>query len=209
MNKLLFILFIILPSVLLAQSPNAPVSNASITPIDTTQTEPVKPPQSKDIDPTTGLNTGYYIGDNLSMVKGFSQFYKLMDAAGLTETFRSRGPITIFVPDDLALAKLSAAKTDSLLMHNNLPQLIALVSYHAIPGKLTLAKIAKQIDGKTGLATFTTLSGGKLYAKYDGNRNLILVDETGHQAIVTRDGIKQHNGLFNIIDTVLQPKNKL
>ena len=204
MNKLLLIIFIILPFALLAQSPNTP-----ITPLDTTQRDPIKPPQSKDIDPVTGLNTGYYIGDNLSMVKTFSKFYKLMDAAGLTETFRSRGPITIFVPGDEAFAKLSAGKTDSLLMHNNLPQLIALISYHAVPGKLTLANITKQIDGKTGIATFTTLSGGKLYAKYDGNRNLILVDENGRQGIITRDGIKQYNGLFNIVDTILQPKSKL
>ena len=204
MNKLLLIVFILFSTELVAQSPNAP-----ITPTDTTKRDPIKPPQSKDIDLATGINTGYYIGDNLSMVKAFSKFYKLMDVAGLTETFRSRGPITIFVPDDQAFAKLSAGKTDSLLMHNNLPYLIALVSYHAIPGKLTLGKIAKQIDSKTGVATFTTLSGGKLYVKYDNNRNLVLVDETGHQSIITRDGITQNNGLFNIIDTVLQPKNRL
>lgn len=209
MNKLLLIIFILLPSALLAQSPNAPVSNASVTPIDTNQRDPVKPPRSKKIDEATGLNTGYYIADNLSMAKNFSKFYKLMDAAGLTETFRSRGPITIFVPDDQALAKLSTGKTDSLLMTNNLPQLIALVSYHAISGKLTLRKIVKKIDGKTGIATFTTLSGGKIYARYDGNRNLVLVDETGRQSIITRDGIKQHNGLFNVIDTILQPKKRL
>ena len=204
MNKLLLIIFILFSSDLLAQSPNVP-----ITPLDTTQRDPIKPPQSKDIDPATGLNTGYYIGDNLSMVKGFSRYYKLMEAAGLVETFRSRGPITIFVPGDEAFAKLSAGKTDSLLMTDNLPELIALVSYHAIAGKLTLGNIAKEIDGKSGLATFTTLAGGKLYARYDSNRNLVLIDETGHQAIITRDAIKQNNGLFNIIDTVLQPKNKL
>lgn len=204
MNKLLLIVFILFSSTVWAQSPNVP-----ITPLDTTKRDPIKPPQSKDIDPATGLNTGYYIGDNVSMVKGFSSFYKLMDAAGLTETFRSRGPITVFIPTNEVLTKLSAGKTDSLLMTDNLPELIALVSYHAIPGKLTFGKIAKQIDGKTGLATFTTLSGGKLYAKYDGNRNFVLVDETGRQARITREGIKQHNGLFNVIDTVLQPKNRL
>ena len=204
MNKLLLIVFILFSSTVWAQSPNVP-----ITPLDTTKRDPIKPPQSKDIDPATGLNTGYYIGDNVSMVKGFSSFYKLMDAAGLTETFRSRGPITVFIPTDEVLAKLSAGKTDSLLMTDNLPELIALVSYHAIPGKLTFGKIAKQIDGKTGLATFTTLSGGKLYAKYDSNRNFVLVDETGRQARITWEGIKQHNGLFNVIDTVLQPKNRL
>ncbi len=203
MNKLLLIIFLFFSADLVAQSPNAP-----ITPTDTTKRDPIKPPQSKDIDPATGLNTGYYIADNLSMVKTFSKFFKFMDAAGLTETFRSRGPITIFVPDDEVMAKLSAGKTDSLLRINNLPELIALVSYHAIPGKFTLGKIAKQIDGKTGLATFTTLSGGKLYAKRDGSR-LVLVDETGHQSIITRDGIKQYNGLVNIIDTVLQPKKRL
>ncbi|RZA01856.1 MAG: fasciclin domain-containing protein [Sphingobacteriaceae bacterium] len=203
MKKLVLFLFIFLSGDLIAQSPNTP-----ITALDTTKRDPVKPPQSKDIDPATGLNTGYYIGDNLSMVKNFSRFYKLMDAAGLTETFRSRGPITVFIPGDEVMAKLSAGKIDSLLKMDNLPELIALVSYHAIPGKLTLGKMAKQIDGKTGLATFTTLSGGKLYAKRDGGR-LILIDETGNQSIITRNDIKQHNGLFSIIDRVLQPKERL
>jgi uncharacterized surface protein with fasciclin (FAS1) repeats len=209
MNKLLLIIFILFSTDIVAQSPNAPVSNAAILSIDTNQRDPVKPSQSKDIDPPTGLNTGYYIADNLSKVKIFSKFFKLVDAAGLTETLRSRGPITVFIPGNEVLAKLSAGKTDSLLSTDNLPELIALVSYHAVPGKLTLAKIAKQIDGKTGTATFTTLSGGKLYAKYDGNRNLVLVDETGHQGIINRDGIKQNNGLFYVIDTVLQPKKRL
>jgi uncharacterized surface protein with fasciclin (FAS1) repeats len=204
MKKLVLILFLFITTDLLAQSPNTP-----ITPTDTTQRDPIKPPQSEDIDPVTDLNTGYYIADNLSMVKGFSKFYQLMDAAGLTETFRSRGPITIFLPGNEVVAKLSAGKTDSLLRKDNLPKLIALVSYHAVPGKLTFRKIASQIDKKTGIATFTTLSGGKLYAKYDGGRNLILVDETGRESIITRDGIKQHNGLVNVIDTVLQPKNRL
>jgi uncharacterized surface protein with fasciclin (FAS1) repeats len=204
MKKLVLILFIFFTTDLLAQAPDIP-----ITPTDTTQRDPIKPPQSKDIDPVTGVNTGYYIADNLHLVKTFSKFFKLMDAAGLTETFRSRGPITVFIPTDEVLAKLSVEKTDSLLRTDNLPALIALVSYHSVAGKLTLRKIASQIDKKTGIATLTTLSGGKLYAKYDGNRNLILVDETGHQCIIARDGIKQHNGLFNVIDTVLQPKNRL
>lgn len=204
MNKLVAFILLFLPSVLWAQSPNVP-----ITPLDTTKRDPVKPPQSKSVDAATGLNTGYYIADNLSMVKTFSKFYKLMDAAGLTETLRSRGPITIFVPSDQVIAKLSASRMDSLLMKNNLPNLISLIAYHVVPGKLTLKKIAGQIDKKTGIATFTTLSGGKLYAKYDGNHNLMLVDETNHQSIITRDGIKQNNGIFNMIDTVLQPKNRL
>lgn len=208
MNKLFLILFVFLSTDLLAQSPNAPVSNASITPIDTTKKDPPKPPKSKDIDRETGINTGYYIADNIVLVKTFSNFFKMMDAAGLTETFRSRGPITIFVPGDDAFSKLSAGKMDSLYRMNNLPELIALVSYHAIPGKLTLAKMAKQIDGKTGLASFTTLSGRKLYAKRDGN-HLVLVDETGHQSIITKDEIRQHNGLFNVIDAILQPKEHL
>lgn len=202
MNKLLLFAFSLISGVVLAQSPNAP-----ITPLDTTKRDPIKPPQSNDIDPTTGINTGYAIPENLAKVS--ATFYKLTEAAGLAETLRSRGPITMFVPQEQAFTKLSKDKMDSLLRPGNMPQLIALVSYHAVPGKLTLRKIASQIDSKTGVATFTTLSGGKLYAKYDANRNLVLVDETGHQSIIAIDGIEQYNGIINIIDTVLQPKNRL
>ncbi len=93
-------------------------------------------------------------------------------------------------------------------MPDNLPLLIAFVTYHAIPGKLNFRKLAKQIDSKTRVATFTTLSGAKLKAKMVGS-NLILVDDTGHESTITKNDLPQINGFIHIIDTPLSPKNKL
>ncbi|MEO6632138.1 MAG: fasciclin domain-containing protein, partial [Mucilaginibacter sp.] len=201
MNKLLLITFLLLNSFgALAQV--APSTPTSI--VDSSKAKPiVKPP-----DVQTGMSVSKSISDNLFAASGYSRFYNALKSADLVETFMSRGPITVFIPDDAAFAKLSKGKVDSLLNPLNLPLLIAFVTYHAIPGKLSFKKIAKQIDKKTQVATLTTLSGSKLKAKIDGG-NLILIDDTGHQSIVTKTDMTQGNGYIHLIDIPLSPKNKL
>ncbi len=203
MLKLFTLLFLTLNSyILLAQiTPSTPTSIA--------EASMAKPAPIKGADPKTGMVPTYQIGDNVFLSTMGQSFYKALKAAGLEETLKSRGPITLFMPDDAAFAKLSKGKIDSLYRHDRLPQLIATISYHAIPGKLKVKDIAKKIDPKTGLAKFTTLSGGILYAKLDANHNIVLVDETGHQAIITQPELPQYNGYIHVIDTVLQPKDIL
>jgi len=203
MNKLILSALIILSSsTLFAQvAPSTPTSIA--------EASMAKPVPIKGADPKTGMVPNYLISDNVNLSTMGQSFYKALQAAGLEETFKSRGPITLFLPDDEAFAKLSKGKTDSLYRYNLLPQLIATISYHAIPGKLKVKDIEKKIDPKTGLARFTTLSGGILYAKLDANHNLILIDETGHQSKITQPELPQYNGYIHVIDIVLQPKDRL
>lgn len=203
MNKLLLSAFLLLTTGgLFAQV-------APATPNSIAEASMAKPVPIKGADPKTGMVPTYFIGDNILLAKMGSSFYKAVQAAGLQETFKSRGPFTLFLPNDEAFAKLSKGRTDSLYMVKYLPQLIALVTYHAIPGRMKKRDIEKKIDSKTGLATFTTLSGGKLYAKFDASHNLILVDETGHQSTIIQPDLPQYNGLIQVIDTVLQPKDRL
>ena len=54
------------------------------------------------------------------------------------------------------------------------------------------------------MATFTTVAGGKLMAKMDGN-TLVLTDEKGGMSRVTIADVKQSNGVIHVIDTVLMP----
>ena len=202
MNKLFsLILLLVTTCTLFAQrTPSTPSSIAD--------SSMAKPAAAKPINAETGMSVTKNISDNLLSAKNLSRFNKALISAGLDETFRSRGPITVFIPDDEAFAKLSAGKMDSLSRLSNLPQLIAVLSYHAVPGKLTANKIAGQIDSKTGVATLLTLSGSKLYAKIDGG-SIILVDDAGHQSKLTKADMQQKNGFIHIVDTVLLPKNKL
>lgn len=145
---------------------------------------------------------------NITRVKELSTFLKIMQAAGLTETFISKGPVTLFVPTNSAFAKLSAGKLDTLLMPEHKYDLIALITYHAIAGKITSKDIAHQISANNGLATFTTLTGNRLTAKIDANRNIVLVDENGGQSIISKFDIEQNNGLIHLVNAVLIPKFK-
>jgi len=53
-----------------------------------------------------------------------------------------------------------------------------------------------------------TLSGSKIVAKIDSNRNIVLYDETGGQSIINQFDIPQSNGVMHLITQVLIPKDK-
>ncbi|HEY9533777.1 MAG TPA: fasciclin domain-containing protein [Mucilaginibacter sp.] len=138
----------------------------------------------------------------------FWSFYRAIKFANLSETIRSRGPLTVFAPDNDAFAKMPPGKMDSLLDVKRRPDLIAMVTYHVIPGLLKAKDIIHEINAHNGTATFTTLTGNKLMAKLDSNRNIVLIDENGGQSVISKFDIPQNNGVIHIITAVLMPKFK-
>lgn len=161
----------------------------------------------KKADGTTMLSTND-VATNISRDKELSTFNGIIQVTGLSETFKSKGPITVFAPNNQAFANLSKGKLDTLLMHERKYDLIAMVTYHALPGIVTARDIARAISSGKGTATFITLTGSKLTAKLDSNRNIILVDENGRESIVSKFDIQQSNGLIHSINGVLIPKFK-
>lgn len=146
---------------------------------------------------------------NISSASNTKTFYRFIKKANLSRTYTSRGPITIFVPDDEAYNDLPAGKLDSLLKPAHIWDLTDLVTYHAICGKLKVRDIEKQINHQKGMATFTTLSGSKLSARIDSNNNIVLIDGSGGKSTITRADIEQNNGLIHIVNKVLVPKHRL
>lgn len=163
--------------------------------------------KAKFIDGVQMLSTNDII-ENLSLSKKHSILLKALDYAGLIETFKSKGPITIFAPDNNAFEKLSPGKLDSLLQPANKYELSYILTYNAIAGRLTSKDIAKKININKGGVTFTTISGGKLVAKIDSNRNIVLIDENGGKSIIQHFDIPQSNGMLHTINAVLMPKPK-
>src|SRR4051812_26769998 len=119
----------LLSAFLLLATSNLFAQVAPATPNSIVEADKAKPVPVKGADPKTGMVPTYLIGDNILLAKMGGSFYKATKAAGLEETFKSRGPITLFLPNDEAFAKLSKGKIDSLYQKAYLPQLIALVSY--------------------------------------------------------------------------------
>jgi uncharacterized surface protein with fasciclin (FAS1) repeats len=125
----------------------------------------------------------------------FNTLVAALQAAGLTETLKGAGPFTVFAPTDEAFKKLPAGTLDALLKPENKQQLVEVLTYHVIAGKV----MARDVKGKT--ATPTTIEGDAL--AIDGTKKGVMVDN----AAVTSADVRASNGVIHVIDTVLLPKS--
>jgi len=123
----------------------------------------------------------------------FQTLVTAVKAAGLVETLKGDGPFTVFAPTDDAFAKLPAGTVEDLLKPENKEKLVAVLTYHVVPGKIMSSDIA----GKT--AEVETVQGSKL--SVDATKG-VKVDE----ANVTSADIETSNGVIHVIDTVVLPK---
>jgi uncharacterized surface protein with fasciclin (FAS1) repeats len=161
--------------------------------------------KTKIVGGATMISTNDVIA-NISKSKDHTTFTRAVETAGLTETLKTKGPITVFAPTNKAFEKLSTGRLDTLMKRSHNEELTKLLSYHVISGKYTAKEMAKEINNKKGEAVFTTLSGGKLRARINENRNIVLLDESGNQCVITQLDVEQNNGIIDVTDTVLIPK---
>ena len=91
----------------------------------------------------------------VKVAAGAGQFNTLVaavKAGGLVETFNGTGPFTVFAPTDEAFAKLPKGTVENLLKPENKEQLVAVLTYHVVPGKIMAADVAtgeaKTVNGK-------------------------------------------------------------
>lgn len=138
---------------------------------------------------------------NLSKSSNYTVFVAMLGASGLTETLKS-GTYTVFVPTDDAFKKLPAGTIDTLMKPAHGADLTKLINSYIVQGKLSSKDIARQIKAK-GQTGITTLSGSVLTAKINPDRNIVLTDENGNQAILSQFDIEQSNGLVDVITAPL------
>ncbi len=122
----------------------------------------------------------------------FKTLIKALDAAGLTETLKGPGPFTIFAPTDAAFDKLPEGKLDSLLKPENRNELVAILNYHVVPGRLNVAKVSD-------MPRLRTLQGSDLMVVSRGK------GVTVGGARITETDVMAGNGVIHVIDTVLTP----
>src|SRR5690242_21842579 len=58
-------------------------------------------------------------------------------AAGLVDTLQGPGPFTVFAPTNEAFAQLPKGTVDSLLRPEMKEKLVAVLTYHVVPGRLS------------------------------------------------------------------------
>ncbi len=123
----------------------------------------------------------------------FTTLVAAVQAAGLVETLEGEGPFTVFAPTDAAFAKLPEGTVEELLKPENKDKLVAILTYHVVPGKVTSADIA----GKTLEAD--TVEGQAV--SIDATDGVKVNDAT----VVSAD-VMASNGVIHVIDTVLMPE---
>ena len=122
----------------------------------------------------------------------FNTLAAALEAAGLVDTLKGDGPFTVFAPTDAAFAKLPEGTVESLLKPENRDQLVAILTYHVVAGKVKAADVVKLKEAKT----------------VNGQDVAITVADNGVQinnANVIKTDIGASNGVIHVIDTVILP----
>lgn len=126
-------------------------------------------------------------------------------AAGLVETLQGKGPFTVFAPTNAAFSGLPAGTVDGLLRPEARATLTKVLTYHVVSGNLDARAIMAAVTRGGGTAEFTTVSGGKLWARMNGPMNVVIRDEKGQWASISTYDVRQSNGVIHVIDRVLLP----
>ncbi len=133
------------------------------------------------------------IVDTAVSAGSFTTLVAAVKAAGLVDVLKGDGPYTVFAPTDDAFAALPAGTVESLLKPENKDQLVAVLTYHVVPGTVFSADLA----GKT-LAAKTVQGQSVAIDATNG----VFVDGA---RVISAD-IETSNGVIHVIDQVILPQ---
>jgi uncharacterized surface protein with fasciclin (FAS1) repeats len=154
---------------------------------DEKETEQVAP-EKETVDTATNDIVDTAIGAG-----NFSTLVTAVKAAGLVDTLKGEGPLTVFAPTDEAFAKLPAGTLEDLLKPENKAKLASILTYHVVSGKVMASDVVKLSEAKTVNGQSVAI------AVTDGT---VTVDAA---KVVTTD-IGCSNGVIHVIDSVILPK---
>ena len=123
----------------------------------------------------------------------FETLVAAVGAAGLVDVLKGEGPFTVFAPTDEAFAALPEGTVESLLLPENKDQLIAVLTYHVVPGKVMSTDILGQkLEAATaaGIPVAIVATMGSVMV--------------GGAKVITAD-IETSNGVIHVIDAVILP----
>lgn len=123
----------------------------------------------------------------------FNTLVAAVEAAGLVETLQGEGPFTVFAPTDAAFAALPAGTVEDLLKPKNKDQLVSVLTYHVVPGKVMAADLAgKALEAETVQGTTVDIDATGGGVEVDG------------ASVVSAD-VEASNGVIHVIDAVILP----
>lgn len=122
----------------------------------------------------------------------FETLVAAVQAAELVDTLKGDGPFTVFAPTDEAFAALPEGTVEDLLKPENKDQLVAILTYHVVPGKVMSTDLSDDMAA-------TTVQGTDVIIDLDDG---VKVEE----ATVVSADIETSNGVIHVIDTVILPE---
>jgi uncharacterized surface protein with fasciclin (FAS1) repeats len=135
------------------------------------------------------------IVDTAVAAGSFNTLAKALQAGGLVDTLKGKGPFTVFAPTDDAFAKLPAGTLEDLLKPENKEKLVSILTYHVVPKKMMAADVVKQKRAKTVQGSFIKIK------TMDGK---VMIND----AQVVKTDVMATNGVIHVIDTVIMPPAK-
>lgn len=122
----------------------------------------------------------------------FNTLVTAIETADLVSTLKEEGPFTVFAPTDAAFDALPDGTLESLLEPENREQLVDILTYHVVSGRVTA-------DEVVNLETATTLQGSSLDISTENGAVFV------NDAQVTATDVEASNGVVHVIDAVLLP----
>ncbi|MBR8828379.1 MAG: fasciclin domain-containing protein [Gomphosphaeria aponina SAG 52.96 = DSM 107014] len=155
-------------------------------PVELSQMEGTETPEGMEATEETATT----VVDIAASSPDFETLTKALEAAGLVETLKGEGPFTVFAPTDDAFDALPAGTLDELLLPENKDKLVAVLTYHVVPGKVMS----------------TDLTTGEVVT-VEGTPVAIEVGETVmvNDATVLQADVEASNGVIHVIDKVILP----
>lgn len=112
-------------------------------------------------------------------------------AGDLVETLQGEGPFTVFAPTNEAFEALPEGTLENLLKPENKEQLVAILTYHVVAGKVMSTDLT---DGMTA----TTVNGADITISLADGAKV-------NEANVATADVEASNGVVHIIDAVILP----
>lgn len=145
------------------------------------------------------------IPENASLAPNLSTLVTAVQAADLIDTLAGPGPFTVFAPTNDAFGRLAPGTVDTLLKPENKATLVKILTYHVVPGKITLETIREQVKAGGGKAVLTTVEGEPLTIEI-ANGAISLTDVNGNKSYIETPDVRQANGIVHVVNGVVIPK---
>lgn len=172
------------------------------------QTAPVAPPAAAAAtpNPTVGgaaMDETKTIVVNASAAPTLTTLVTAVKTADLVATLSGPGPFTVFAPTNDAFSRLAPGTVDTLMKPANKPALVKLLTYHVVPGTITIDQLKALAASPT--PTLKTVEGDTLTVSASGGA-IQLTDVGGNKSYIEIGDVRQSNGIVHVVNGVLVPK---